>query len=315
MQSFRRLWPPWTGTQYYAYYTVVLSSVTSHITRTARIVTNEDKLFADDVKLYSRIECEFRSPVSLTLQKIQQWSNSWQLRINPVKSSLLKLGRFKTNSVYDINDVRIPEVQSVKDLGLKYDADLKFDDYISNITGRAYQRIGLIFRGFVSRNPDLLTRAFVTYVRPILEYSTCVWSPYTLKDIRKLENVQRYFTRRLFPESSYSYNERLNILGIKSLECRRLEYDIKMYFKIIHRHTNLDPNKFFLFMDRNGVTRGHNLKIRKHLFHSNRLFNSFCNRAVDCWNSLPDNLVAAGSYGAFCRGITKIDLSGFARGL
>ena len=145
----------------------------------------------------------------------------------------------------------------------------------SSITGRAYQRIGLIFRGFVSRNPELLTRAFVTYVRPILEYSTCVWSPYTLKDIRKLENVQRYFTRRLFSKSSYSYNERLNILGIKSLECRRLEYDIKMYFKIIHGQTNLDPNKFFLFTERNSVTRGHNLRIRKHLFQSNRLFNSF----------------------------------------
>ena len=110
----------------------------------------------------------------------------------------MKLGRFKTNSAYDIIDVRIPEVQSVKYLGLIYDADLKFDDYISNITGRAYQRIGLIFRGFVSRNPDLLIRAFGTYVRPILEYPTCVWSPYTLKDIRKLENVQRYFTRLLF---------------------------------------------------------------------------------------------------------------------
>ena len=35
------------------------------------------KLFADDVKLYSRIEYVFRNPVSLTLQTIQQWSNSW----------------------------------------------------------------------------------------------------------------------------------------------------------------------------------------------------------------------------------------------
>ena len=88
-----------------------------------------------------------------------------------------------------------------------------------------------------------------------------------------------------------------------------------MYFKIIHRHTNLDPNKFFLFTERNSVTRGHDLKIRKHLVHSNRLFNSFCNKAVDCWNSLLDNLVTAGSYGAFCRDIAKIDLPGFSRGL
>ena len=31
----------------------------------------------------------------------------------------------------------------------------------------------------------------------------------------------------------------------------------------------------FLFTERNSVTRGHNLRIRKHLLQSSRLFNSF----------------------------------------
>ena len=126
-----------------------------------------------------------------------------------------------------------------------YDTHLKFNDYISSITNRAYQRIGLIFRGFVSNNVNLLKRAYIVYVRPILEYCTCVWSPYLLEDIRKIESVQRYFTRRLFPKNSYSYNERLFLLNLESLESRRLKYDLKMYFKIMNNLTIINPNDFF----------------------------------------------------------------------
>ena len=238
------------------------------------------------------------------------------MNVNPIKSSSMKLGRFKTNVTYSINDVAIPEVQSVKDLGLTYDANMKFDDYISDITRRAYQRTGLIFRGFISKNTDLLKRAFVTYVRPILEYSTCVWSPYMLKDIRKVEDVQRYFTRRLFPKCSLNYSERLAILGLESLECRRLKYDLKMYFKIIHHHTNLEPSKFFLFQnnEHTNTRGGRSFMLKKHLFSSNQLFHSFCNRAVGCWNSMPEELVAARSCEGFNRGLKNLDVTKFLKG-
>ena len=193
------------------------------------------------MKLFSKIEYSSENPITLTLQNIQEWANKWQMKINPIKSSTMKLGRFKTNVTYSINNVDIPEVQSVKDLGLTYDANMRFDDYINNITRRAYQRTGFIFQGFISRNNGLLMRAYMTYVRPILEYSTCVWSPYMLKDIRQVEDVQRYFTRRMFPKCTFSYSERLAILGLESLECRRLKFDLKMYFKILHHQTNLEP--------------------------------------------------------------------------
>ena len=269
------------------------------------------------MKLFSKIEYSSKNPITLTLQNIQEWANKWQMKINPIKSSTMKLGRFKTNVTYSINNVDIPEVQSVKDLGLAYDANMRFDDYINNITRRAYQRTGLIFRGFISRNNGLLMRAYMTYVRPILEYSTCVWSPYMLRDIRQVEDVQRYFTRRMFPKCTLSYSERLAILGLESLECRRLKFDLKMYFKILHHQTNLEPSKFFLFQnhERTKTRGGHSYTLKKHLFSSNRLFNSFCNRAVDCWNALPEDLVTAESYKRFCSKIRKLDITKFVKGM
>jgi len=49
----------------------------------------------------------------------------------------------------------------------------------------------------VSRNPEILLRAFKVYVRPLLEYATCVWSPHYIYAIDNIEAVQRKFTKRL----------------------------------------------------------------------------------------------------------------------
>ena len=38
----------------------------------------------------------------------------------------------------------------------------------------AYQRVNLILRCFVSRDNQILLRAYTTYVRPLLEYCTFI---------------------------------------------------------------------------------------------------------------------------------------------
>ena len=41
-------------------------------------------------------------------------------------------------------------------------------------------------------------RAFKTYVRPILEYASCIRSPHLQGSIKHIESVQRKFTKRLY---------------------------------------------------------------------------------------------------------------------
>ena len=66
---------------------------------------------------------------------------------------------------------------------------------------RAHRRANLIHRCFISRNVTLLVRAFLTYVRPLLEYNSIVWSPYHKCDIIAIEYVQR---------AEHSYSQRLS---------------------------------------------------------------------------------------------------------
>ena len=74
----------------------------------------------------------------------------------------------------------------------------------------------------VSRDIHLLVRAFVTYVRPVVEYNTVIWSPFNKCDIERVEKVQRRFTKWLPGLKDLTYSQRLKVIDLESLELRRL---------------------------------------------------------------------------------------------
>ena len=65
------------------------------------------------------------------------------------------------------------------------------------MVAKAHQRANAILRSFVSRDTEVLLRAFTVYVLPVLEYNSVVWSRRTKQDIECIEQVQRRFTKRL----------------------------------------------------------------------------------------------------------------------
>ena len=77
-------------------------------------------------------------------------------------------------------------VSCIKDLGVFMDCDLSFSKHIDDITRRAYQRTYMIYKGFISRDKTILSKTYVTYVRPLLEYSTKIWSSTYVTDIIKI---------------------------------------------------------------------------------------------------------------------------------
>ena len=84
-----------------------------------------------------------------------------------------------------------------------------------------------------TRNVQVLLRAFKVYVLPIIEYASSVWSPHLITDIRKVESVQRKFTKRLPGCSHLSYPDRRASLNLDSLVVRRLRHDLILTYKIV----------------------------------------------------------------------------------
>ena len=94
-----------------------------------------------------------------------------------------------------IKNTILPLVDSVKELGVMVDHHLKFDIHISLAVRKAMLQSRLIRKCFSSRNEDLLLKAYITYVRPILEYCSPVWSPHLKNLMYKIEFIQKFFTK------------------------------------------------------------------------------------------------------------------------
>ena len=83
------------------------------------------------------------------------------------------------------------------DIGVMYCNKLNFSMHVENIVSKTSLRAKLILHCFQSRDHVLLSKAFCTFVRPILEYTSVIWNPVYKYDINKIEAVQRRFLKRL----------------------------------------------------------------------------------------------------------------------
>ena len=81
-------------------------------------------------------------------------------------------------------------------------------------------------------------------MRPILEYSSVVWSPCLKCEIEEIEKVQRRFTKRLKGLKNVSYSDRLCRLGLPSLELRCLRLDLIICYKLVFNLVSVNSVAF-----------------------------------------------------------------------
>ena len=59
--------------------------------------------------------------------------------------------------------------------------------HIQNVTTSASRSLGFPQEKQGKKNPEFKERAYKTLVRPLVEYSSLVWSPYAKSNIARLE--------------------------------------------------------------------------------------------------------------------------------
>jgi len=109
----------------------------------------------------------------------------------------------------------------MSDFGVLIDSSLCFSDHITNITGKAHQSACLIHHCFTSQECSMFVKAFITYIRPLLEYKSPIWSLASIKDIYHIEGVQRKFNKRIQGMLELTYYSQLKALCLELLELRR----------------------------------------------------------------------------------------------
>ncbi|EYC30086.1 hypothetical protein Y032_0005g2442 [Ancylostoma ceylanicum] len=242
--------------------------------------------FADDLKIYHSIgSLDDVVHLQEAVDFVSQWANQWKLPLSSEKTEVLHLGPHNINHVYTISDTSITSVEEVVDLGFLITKNLSFDKHCERVANKAMRIVHNIFRGLITRNSAVLLKAYKAYVRPILEYGTPVFSPFTCKSIKRLERVQNTFTRRLMIRTiGFHYDqipssdERNLNLGLSTLSFRRKINDLLLLHKILYGKCGLEPQDLFSLRASN--TRGGTIKyrLRKARLNCRRYF--FVNRTV-----------------------------------
>jgi len=255
--------------------------------------------FADDSKLLKSISSqEDVDTVRNDLKVLEDWAEKWQMQFNVDKCSVVHLGRNNPGSEYKLGDKALRVSDNERDLGVIVDKNLKFSEQCKSVAGKANSTLGMIRRNVVSRNKNIITKLYKALVRPKLEYCIQSWRPYLKKDINKLEQVQHRATKIIAECRGLSYENRLRVAGLRSLEDRRNRGDMLEVYKMLSGKSRVDSGNFLKVVSES-TTRGHKLKLAKSRSRLDVRKNFFSQRIVNQWNKLPECVVEADSINSF----------------
>ena len=258
-------------------------------------ITSKVLKFADDTKVFRKIESDAdRQQLQDDLNKLNEWSDKWQMLFNYGKCKCLHTGHGNEDAQYTMGDTVLNTTVKEKDLGLTISADMKVSEQCAIAAAKGNQILGLIRRNIVYKEKDLIIPLYKTIVRPHFEYCIQAWRPYRKKDIDILERVQRRATKMIQKLRNISYEKRLKECGLTTLETRRLRGDQIEVFKILNGYENIDRNLFFSVKEERR-TRGHGITLAKKQCRLDIRKFSFSQRTVNEWNRLLADCVGASS--------------------
>ena len=128
--------------------------------------------------------------------------------------------------------------------------------------------------------------------RPSLEYTSQVWDPYILNDIRKIENVQKCALQICSGQYQESYENLLDVFLVSTLANRRLYLSLCTLFNIVKEHLLL-PQFQLTTLSKPHICHHHSHMLKVPFAHTECLRSSFLHKTVCLWNYLPTEAVAS----------------------
>ena len=143
-------------------------------------------LFADDASVYV-----FGKDLNQTVTRMQTSINDascWYLNNNlPVNisktlcmlsGSEYKIGRLneeECNLALTLNNIPLKQVSKCRYLGLQLDNKLKWNEHIQFLCRNLAYKIALMRRLSKSLNSTVLSKIYISYIQPVLDYAVSIW--------------------------------------------------------------------------------------------------------------------------------------------
>ena len=228
------------------------------------------------------------------LDYLEDWASCWGMAFNVSKCKILHMGKNNMSHKYRIGGVEVPNHQEERDIGVIIHDSLKPSRQCAESARKANAVLGQLTRSFHYRDRHIFKRLYVQQVRPLLEFCTPAWSPWTAVDKEVIEKVQKRFTNMVSGLNGRTYRDKLDELGLLTLENRRLQLDLVQVYKIIHNLDNVQCDTWFNLVGDNPVTntKQNNNPVNKktRLVKLDVFRQFFSNQVVEHWNALPDEM-------------------------
>ena len=116
---------------------------------------------------------------------------------------------------------------------------MQWSHHIDIVCNKASKALNLIRRNLSKCSTEVKSTAYLTLVRPIMEYAACVWDPYQKYLTDNIEKIQRQAARWVLSDyrQQSSVTDMLHKLQWPSLQQCQYTLRLSQFHKIVHHHT------------------------------------------------------------------------------
>ena len=169
------------------------------------------------------------------LDALMDWGSTWGMKFNAKKCNIMRVSRSRKplQHFYSLGNEILQEVSDAKYLGIQIDNKLDWNKHISTVAARGQLKLAFLNRNLKGCPKKLRHTAYISLIRPALEYSCSVWHPHKKSNKDKIEKVQRRAARFVLNNfrRKASVSEMLHNLGWQSLDGRRQNQRLVLFLQ------------------------------------------------------------------------------------
>ena len=268
-------------------------------------------LYADDSKCARQIknisDCD---QLQNDIDSLSKWSKKWEMDFNVSKCKLISITRKRKPIVYDYTlfGQKMEHVSEILDLGVNITNSVCFNFHIDKIIAKANKTLGMIRRVTDHAFGSSIRRdLYISLVRSQLEYCSQVWSPYTKRNVCRIESVQRRGTKFILNDYTSSYENRLIECKLLPLSYRRECLDLQFLFKAYMGETDCNILNFMKVNPRQLRGAAHGIfDFILPLSKTDAFKFSYFNRVAKLWNTLAYGTRACNTVSTFKTHLKKL---------
>lgn len=256
-------------------------------------LTSRVRLFADDCVIYRNISSDTdRQALQADLDTLNAWCSDWLMTLNLSKTKCMSFTRSSTRipTTYFLNNNTLELVSTYKYLGVHFQSNLKWHNHINQTLASANRTLGVIKHNLKQAPSHIRKLAYLTLIRPKIEYASAIWDPSQEYIMRDIESLQNRAVRFIFSDYSpyASVTALKNRAELASLSLRRRHARLTLFHKLYHHERLRDD--FFHSPTVTFPRRDHSCKVKRITCHSFTFANSFIPRTIIDWNNLPQHI-------------------------